>query len=345
MDVREITSQEILDAFVGLQKRAQFLQSWRWGEFQHTVMNKVRRFGVYDQGTLVGTAQVVEQALPLSRLYWYVPRGPIINKQLPVDQYRVAWSTLMNDIVRQADEIGALFVKVEPLIQKQNESVFLDLVHSFEVRPARFVQPKDSWCVDLHKSEEALMSSMHQKWRYNIRLAERKGVVVRSTTDVGDFEEFWKIMSATSTRDQFSAHSHSYYREMFRSLIPSDFMKLYTAERNGTVLAMNLVVFYGDTVTYVHGASSDEDRNVMAPHLLQWRQILDAKKWGAKYYDFWGIAPEEGDKKIKREWSGITRFKKGFGGHPVSYVGAFDLVLSKSWYTVYKLAHKVKNVR
>ncbi|MFA5134190.1 MAG: peptidoglycan bridge formation glycyltransferase FemA/FemB family protein [Patescibacteria group bacterium] len=344
MDVREITDQGALDRFVGSQRRTQFLQSWRWGEFQRAVMNGVRRFGVYDQDALLGTAQVIVMVLPLGKQYWYVPRGPVINEQLPIGQFQKAWKAIVGEIFRSAEAADALFVKLEPPIQKQSMRVFQNLVGSYEVQSAHFVQPKDNWCLDLTVSEEALMSSMHQKWRYNIRLAERKGVQVRSTEGVGDFEEFWNILSATSARDQFNPHSRSYYREMFRSLIPSRLMKLYTAERKGTVLAMNLVAFFGDTVTYVHGASSDADRSLMAPHLLQWRQVLDAKEWGAACYDFGGIGPEQGDEKVERAWSGITHFKKGFGGHVVSYIGAYDLILSKAWYTVYRLAHRVRNV-
>jgi len=114
---------------------------------------------------------------------------------------------------------------------------------------------------------------------------------------------------------------------------------MFIAELGGKIIAANMVVFFGDTVTYVHGASSNQYRNIMAPHVLQWRQIQAAKKEGYKYYDFWGVAPEGQE---KHHWAGITRFKKSFGGKGVSYLGAYDLILDKFWYTLYKVSHKLR---
>ena len=108
---------------------------------------------------------------------------------------------------------------------------------------------------------------------------------------------------------------------------------LYLAEFEGNVIAANLVIAYGDMTTYLHGASSNRSRNVMAPHLLQWRQIQDAKKRQHGWYDFWGVAPpHSGD---NHPWAGITRFKKGFGDNNVRYLGTLDIPLKKWWYRMY----------
>ena len=105
------------------------------------------------------------------------------------------------------------------------------------------------------------------------------------------------------------------------------------AEYERQIIAANLVNFYGDTATYLHGSSSSKNRQVMAPHLLQWEQIKEAKNRGMKYYDFWGFDEDK--------WPGVSRFKKGFGGEIVEYAGAYDLIWNKLWYQLYNLAKKI----
>ena len=176
---------------------------------------------------------------------------------------------------------------------------------------------------------------------------------IRTSNNENDFEGFWGLMQKTTKRDGFHAYSKEYYKklleipgaELFIALIPP------SAERaTPSVVAANIVLFYENTATYLHGASSYEHRNLMAAPLLQWHQILEAKKIGCTEYDFWGI------NEIK--WSGVTRFKRGFcpkackassgpspegcrGGKEVAYPGAYDLVFKPFWYKIYKIAKKI----
>ena len=238
--------------------------------------------------------------------------------------------------------------------------------------------------LDITKSEEELLKEMKPKTRYNIRLAKRKGV------DIGywildtknkeyfrkKFERFWELAEETSKRDKFASHNKNYYRKMLESLngihTPSPSQegnirisnlsqegnnlyhlqaKLYLAEYKNKTIAANIVLSFGDFCVYLHGASSGEYRNVMAPYLLQWQQILDAKKTGCKAYDFWGVSNLKAtcrhvafrfDKKS--DWGGITRFKKGFGGQERNYIGAYDLVFNWEKYYLYKLFKKIKTM-
>ena len=120
--------------------------------------------------------------------------------------------------------------------------------------------------------------------------------------------------------------------------------RLYLAEYENKTIAANIVLFFGDIAVYLHGASSNKDRNLMAPYLLQWQQILDAKKAGCKKYDFWGIAPMVRQAHHDNNWGGITKFKKGFGGEEKNYIGAYDLVFDSIGYTIYKIIRKVKSL-
>lgn len=331
--------QSELDEFVGLQAGSQFLQSWRWGEFQRAVPRPVQRWGVYHGERILGAAQVFEHRLPLGKKYWYVPRGPVLDESLPPDQYRGAARLLVETIVAYAEKSNVMFLKLEPAWEKIGETVFKAVTHGWQIKKVDQVQPTHTWILDVGPTEEQLLAAMHPKARYNIKLAERKGVHIRSVETINDFDAFLSLTAQTARRDGITTHSHDYYRTMHRTLAGKNFLRLFSAEYEGKIIASNMVVFFGDTVTYLHGSSGDARREVMAPHLLQWHQIQEAKKGGYAKYDFGGVAPAH-DQDSPHPWDGITRFKQGFGGHGVSFLGAFDLILDPVWYTIYKMAQK-----
>ena len=192
---------------------------------------------------------------------------------------------------------------------------------------------------------------MHPKTRYNIRLAERKGVAVCEEKDA---EVFWRLNQETAARDQFKSHSKEYYKKM----LAFDFAHQLTAEYQGQPIASNILIHSGDTMTYLHGASSQTRREAMAPYLLQWRGMELAWRLGRTKYDLWGVAPEVEMGNEKREermiacfhnycwdaehkWGGITRFKVGFGGEPVLYGEAADVVLQSWKYKMYRLMYRM----
>ncbi|MFH1207480.1 MAG: peptidoglycan bridge formation glycyltransferase FemA/FemB family protein [Patescibacteria group bacterium] len=339
MEVREIEKQNELDSFVGNRTGCQFLQSWRWGEFQRAVPRPVRRWGAFDGQTILGTAQAFEHRLPLGKKYWYIPRGPMLDDRLPVDKYGATVRSLLETIMDQAENHGVMFLKVEPPWEKTNEALLTTVTQGWQIKKVDQVQPAQTWFLDLGQSEEQLLAAMHPKTRYNIKLAERKGVHIRTVETVNDFDAFLSLTTQTAQRDKIRTHSHDYYRIMHRTLAGKNFLQLFSAEYEGKNVAGNIVIFFGDTVTYLHGASGDERREVMAPHLLQWRQIQEAKKRGYKKYDFGGVTLAH-DNDAPHPWDGITRFKQGFGGYGAAYLGAFDLILDPVWYTIYKMAQK-----
>ncbi|MDP2918316.1 MAG: peptidoglycan bridge formation glycyltransferase FemA/FemB family protein, partial [bacterium] len=194
---------------------------------------------------------------------------------------------------------------------------------------------------DLDQSEAEILAQMKAKTRYNIRLAKRRGVKIRQSINQEDIDAFLKLIAITSQRDHFKAHSAAYYQKMADFFGCQGLLKIFLAEYKDQVLAANLVFFWGKRATYLHGASGNSHRNLMAPHLLQWTQILEAKKQGRGEYDFWGIAGEAKSVKCKaKSWEGITRFKKGFGGREISYAGTYDIILNNFWYKIYRLLRK-----
>jgi lipid II:glycine glycyltransferase (peptidoglycan interpeptide bridge formation enzyme) len=181
---------------------------------------------------------------------------------------------------------------------------------------------------------------MKPKWRYNIKLAIRKGVTVRKGT-LNDIPVFYRLYQETAHRDGIAIHSESYYRNLLElsasiriSITDCTYypeVTLYLAEYEGTALASIITLFTPYEAVYLYGASSNENRNVMPAYLLQWTAICDAKKYGSRYYDLYGIPPSDDE---QHPMHGLYRFKTGFGGSLIHRPGSIDVKLSfvYRWY-------------
>jgi len=321
---KKVVQKEAWNQTISAQAHGRFLQSWEWGEFQILQGKEVVRLSWKDKYFV----QAFRHSLPLNKSYWYVPHAPIVSEE-------------QDDILEALRELetilcdaSALFTRVDPVRRFPSATPHTGL---------RFVsstQPQCTSVLSLAPSADALLSAMHQKTRYNIRLAEKKGVTVSD----GSIEDFITLNSETTARDGFVSHQDAYYRAMV-SLLPNNMVRVLSAEYEGAIIASSIVFSFGDTVTYVHGASSNRHRDVMAPYVLQWHAIQAARTAGARYYDFWGMNPD--DRKhagFKKSWEGITRFKKGFHGEPVCYPQSFDLINTKSWYTLYTLFRRIRSL-
>ncbi len=318
MELIFIKSKEQLNDLVGKQKYSQFLQSWQWGQFQEKVAGKIFRLGIQEKGQLTTVATIIKKLLPIGKSYFYCPRGPIVrNLKLEIS------NLLFDEIRKLAKKEKVIFFRFEPEFSITNSQ--------FLISKTIDVQPSKTLILDLFKSEEELLKDMRQKTRYNIRLAERKGIKIIEA-NINQFENFWQIMNETSHRDNFRLHSQNYYQEMLK--IEKDFIKLFLAEYEHKIIAVSIISFFGNAVTYLHGASSNKYRNIMAPYLLQWHCMKLAKEQGYNYYDLGGVD--------ENKWPGLTKFKKGFGGREFEYPGTFDLVFNKRWYGIYKLIRRLR---
>ncbi|MBI2356029.1 MAG: peptidoglycan bridge formation glycyltransferase FemA/FemB family protein [Candidatus Doudnabacteria bacterium] len=289
------------------------LQSWAWGGFQQALGNKIYRLSGETFITLA-----VELPLKAGKKYLYCPRGPL-------GAVEEALADLKN--LSEQDH-GIVFARLEP-------NTALDLPSA-----AKEVQPKHNWMLNMEgKTPEQLLMEMKPKTRYNINLAQRKGVTVREGRKE-DLLEVWKLFLETATRNKFSLHPQNYYWQMLESLPPKH-LKILIAEYKGQMLAAMLVTLFSDAATYLHGGSGNQMKEAMAPYLLHWEAINLAKDLGYKLYDFGGVAPAE---KQDHSWAGVSRFKKSFGGFGVDYPGAYDLVFSPVWYNVYKQARLVRRL-
>lgn len=325
--VTRATDAAAWDPFVWSATRPpEFLQSWAWGEFQAAAGKQIERLVISSAGVIQAVALVVPHTTRLGKSFWLAPRGPVVDVQLTSDEQRQAWTALLGELDR-IRPATTMFLKVEPNVVPPPDLGFVS---------GTGMHPTQTLLLDLTKSEDQLLTEMHHKTRYNIRLSERHGVTVRFGRAASEVDDFLRLLQITARRQGIGVFPTAYYRTMVSSL--ASMIEVAVASHHGQPLAAALVVRFGETAVYLHGASADEHQELMASHLMQWRIIQRVKQAGCHVYDFFGIAPE-GD--VDHRWAGVTRFKKGFGGTVHIYPGAFNRIYQRSWFLVYRLAKKL----
>ena len=283
---------------------------------------------------------IVRHKLPKGYCFLYCSRGPLLdyNPDTVDDQM----NTIRKAAQSIAKEENAIFIRIDPPLKK------LKKIKRFHISHAGF-QPEHTLILDLTMSKEELLEQMKQKGRYNIRLAHKKGVKVHISNPRNpeefekDIDAYYKMLQETTIRDKFSGHNKDVYKNMVEILAGHKFADLYIAEYEGKILAATITIFYKDTATYYYGVSSNEYRNLMAPYLIQWQAIKDAKKHGYKTYDFLGISPP---KAKDHAWKGVTEFKKKFGGKEISFTPPQEYAyrpLMYWLYRIYKRLHKKRS--
>lgn len=295
-----------------------FLQSWEWGEFQSSIGRGVRRLAV-ERGGMQLVAQAVQLPLPFGWSYWFLPKGPLGSMPM---------QTATRELTLSIPD-GAFF-RTEPT----------ESCRGWQVKD---MDPSTSSILDLTIGWDALAEGMKAKTRYNIRLAEKKGVTIE-IAGIEAFDDFTRLLEQTAVRDGFSLHPLEYYRAMLQTLGPSTTPEssgdvhafLAIARFEGRPIAANLMIDFNGQRTYLHGASSNLHRNVMAPYLLHKHLIVDAIEQGMTSYDFWGVAPV--GSSASHPWAGVTRFKLGFGGEIVSMPGTIDVPTNIVIYMLYRAA-------
>lgn len=329
MEIREILEKEDWDKYLCSKKLSSFLQSWDWGVFQESLGKRIYRFAQIDFNNNISCSiLIISNNLPLSRKYFYVPRGFVSHEEGLKNCVRLTEFLKKVLIVKEP----SIFLRVEPALGDFKENQ--DYLKKNGFVKTQDIQPSKEWVTDITKSEDDILSAMHQKTRYNIRLAAKKGVTIKYA-GVDGAETFYKLIQETYKRKKIRTFSKKYFEKMLNSLIGAEFV---FAEYQGKVLAASLIYPYGDTLNYLHGASSLEQKNIMAPYLLHWQTILDYKEKGYKYYN-WGGYTDSDDKN--HPWAGISKFKAGFGGQVISYLGAWDYPFKKTEYNLYKVFRKI----
>jgi len=303
------------------------LQSWEWGEFRQKTGVKVIRLGAFESNKLVKGYQVTIHRVPKTSMnVAYFPKGDVPD-EMQVEALK-----------RIGGDNNCLFVKLEPNIMA-NEAVQQYLT-SHGCKEGRPLFTRYTFQLDLSKSEAELLAAMKPKTRYNIGVAQRYGVEVAEAVDAQAIEEFVRLTAETTKRQGFYAHDEKYQRLMWEALAPTGMARMLLARYQGKVLAAWVVLVFNGVIYYPYGASSSENREVMASNLMMWEVIRLGKSLGCKTLDMWGaLGPNPNQKD---PWYGFHRFKEGYGGQLVEFVGSFDLVLSNTWYGLYRIAEELR---
>lgn len=251
----------------------------------------------------------------------YLPKGPMPTKE----QVEV--------LGKVAKENNCIFIKVEPKVEAQDfQKEMLDF-RKWGFVAGRPLFTKYNFVLDVTPSEEQLLASFKQKTRYNIKVAEKRGVTVEIDNSEAAFERYLQLTEETTKRQGFYAHSRDYHQTMWDSLHPAGIAHLLTAKYEGEIITTWVLFKFGDSLYYPYGASTREHREVMANNLVMWEAIKLAKKWGLHYLDMWGALGPEPDSHDP--WYGFHNFKSGYGARHVEYVGTWDYVAMPLLYKLY----------
>jgi peptidoglycan pentaglycine glycine transferase (the first glycine) len=339
LEARIITDRQQWNDFVSAAKYCNITQSYEWGELGPHLSAETMRVGVVDdEGKLCAAMLIIITRAPIiRRTYFYAPRGPVID-----DPSSPALGVLLKFVKAEARKQGAFMLKVEPGADDEDEH-WLAALQQHGFRPTSYaVHIRNEWVLNIQPDEQEIRAGMKEKWRYNIGLSKRKGVTVRRGEEPEDLDKFYKIYETTSERDAFFIHNKSFYEEIMRLYQQDDRFALLLAEYEGKPIAGIIVLRYGRWSWYMYGASSNEHRNLMPNHLLQWHGMQWAKSHGCWYYNFRGIPDilEEG-----QELWGVYVFKRGFGGYAIRSLETHDLVYQTVVYNVYMRLLEVKRRR
>ena len=338
MRVESITDPEQWNRFVEASPTGNITQTYEWGELRDALGGDVLRLGALENGALHGAMLVVVGRAPvLRRPYLYVPRGPVVN-----DVNDPALAALCAEAGRQGRKRGAFMLKVEPSVL-DGDAGWLAALRRLGFRRNPFAtHPRRSWVLDIRPSEGDLLAGMKEKWRYNIRLAGRKGVAVRATTAPDDLDTFYTLYQETAKRDGFFIHPKQHYADILRLYGARDAGVLLLAEYEGAAIAGLIALKCGSVTTYMFGASSNSERNRMPNHLCQWTAIQWAKAHGCTTYDFRAIAevldPSE-------ELYSLYTYKQGFGGYSTLSLETHDRPYNLPVYWAYERLLALKRER
>jgi peptidoglycan pentaglycine glycine transferase (the first glycine) len=301
------------------------LQTGEWGELKAAFGWQPYRVVFGEDGV-----QVLIRPLPLGFTISYIP------KPLPIEN-KLIWDEINSLCLSHR----SILLKVEPdgWEKTSDKTPGINTLFPGFITSPHFIQPPRTIVLNIKGPEEEILGLMKQKCRYNVRLAEKKGVSVRPWNDLKGFHE---LIMVTGGRDEFGVHSFEYYQRAYELFHAKGMAELLVAEYEGKPLAALMVFARGKRAWYLYGASTDDERNRMPVYLLQWEAIRWARSKGAEAYDLWGV-PDEDESILEAQFEsrqdglwGVYRFKRGFGGNVVRAVSAMDKVYNPLLYRLYK---------
>lgn len=342
-----ITIQEILDreqwnSFLTCQPHGHLLQSYEWGELNKYLGVRIYRLGALDGERLVGAMQLAVTSVPLPglRFNWlYSARGPAVE-----DQDTDVLAHLVEYAHKLARQERSVVLRLEPNIADDDPDMDRWLASYYKLgfrSNQNAIHGRRAWVLDIRPSSEELLANFRPTWRRNVRIAERKGVVVREATSEADFDTYYELLKITSERDDFFIHGKDFHKEAMRQFAGTGDLVIYLAEHEGEPIAAKMLVRFGNWCWEMFGASVPVKRDVKATFLLQYRSMQWAQLRGCSYFDFRTIPQvlEPGE-----EMWGVYEFKRGFGGFSRLNIATQDYVyrplVYKPWCGIVEMRRK-----
>ncbi|MEX0621734.1 MAG: peptidoglycan bridge formation glycyltransferase FemA/FemB family protein [Candidatus Woykebacteria bacterium] len=315
MEIKPVTDEKSWEKFVLGFYPNNFLASWYWGDFHEFLGDKIFRLGLWEEKRLVGAAIAIKIKAKRGS-FLLCPSGPLVE-----DFDKKKFEFLTKNLKELARSERVSFLRVRPVVESGK---FGEVLRRLGFRPSpTHVHAQVSWLLDISKSEEDLLGRMRKSTRYLIKDAIRKDVRVVEKNNKYGLNILEDLQRTTVERHRFVPFPDNYLEKEFLAFDKEDRVKILVAEHKRKPLAAAIVVYYGDSGFYHHGASIKT--KIPASYLLQWEAIKIAKNLGKKYYNFWGIAPSDSP---NHPWRGLTYFKQGFGGFRLEYEQPQDLPLS-----------------
>lgn len=320
MQFQEISSQVEWNKFVESHPYGHPLQLWQWGELKRMNGWLPRRFAIVKDGQIVAAAQMLLWAIPkIGKFVAYVPRGPVAEPKSALTK------RLLEELAVEAKKAHAVYLHLEPgwLAAKMDANW----------RAAKQqILLKNTYAIDLNKTEAQLLQAMRGKTRQYIRKAETLQLEIEMASGPDELQDFWRIYQDTAKRAGFGLHSFEYYSRLYDLFGKHN--RLYFAKANGQPVAFLWTVYGGPVAFELYGGVTETGGNMKANYLLKWQAFMDAKKNGLLVYDFNGQLNE-----------GVSQFKIGFGPDEVSFAGPYDRVFNPgvyfAWQTVWPMAKPI----
>lgn len=311
------------------------LQSQFWGAFKSDFGWKEKYF-VFTRQQMSTPVLILEKKLPLGKI-WYCPKGPAISN---VDHK--GWEDFTKEIRELAQKAKVFAVKIEPELEESAENLQLLEPKGWK-QSLWHVQFKATIWVDLKKSQDDLLASFKPKTRYNIRLAEKRGVRVVELPGEEAVKNLYQLMASTQKRAGFFLRPRRYFAGYWQRALDQGYGKIMFAQYNGEILSGVFLFRFGSRMWYKDGGSSNQHRELMAPYLLQW----EAMKWGMQNkvteYDLVAV-PSPGElNDTKHPLHGLYRFKSGFNDKITEYVGTLDLIIDPKRYELWQKGERYYN--
>lgn len=325
--VQQITNQGEWESFVKAQPFTLFVESFHYGEFYKSLGEAYWLIGIYHNGVLVGGSLVVSVHAKRGN-FLYLPYGPLLSSTLSDEE--VALATFFSWLSDFAKQEGYVFIRVSPFSDGTSDR--LSAYRRIGLRSAPMhMLAETTWLLDVRTPREEILSGMNKNHRNLIRRCEREGVVIKTSSDPASLQNLDTLLNITAERHKFIRFSQDYIVKEFTAFAREGnalFFEAYLPD--GTLDAAAVIMFYGSMACYRHSASLNAAKQIPTSYALQWAVIEEAQKRGMSYYNFWGIAPEDGGKN--HPFRGITHFKKGFGGFQKDLLRCHDLPVKKTYW-------------